>query len=34
MALKLGMLGMWHTHADGIVRRGVGHPDGFTLVGF
>jgi predicted dehydrogenase len=25
---------MWHTHADGIVRRVVEHPDEFTLVGF
>ena len=21
MAMRLGMLGMWHTHADGIVRQ-------------
>jgi predicted dehydrogenase len=28
------MLGMWHTHADGIVRRVAEHPDEFTLVGF
>jgi predicted dehydrogenase len=34
MPLRLGMLGMWHTHADGIVRRVVEHPDEFTLVGF
>ncbi|HEY3966189.1 MAG TPA: Gfo/Idh/MocA family oxidoreductase [Planctomycetaceae bacterium] len=34
MPLKLGMLGMWHTHADGIVRRVAEHPDEFTLVGF
>lgn len=32
--LKLGMLGMWHAHADGIVRRVAEHPDEFTLVGF
>ena len=32
--MKLGMLGMWHTHADGIVRRVAEHPDEFTLVGF
>jgi predicted dehydrogenase len=32
--MKLGMLGMWHTHAEGIVRRVVEHPDEFTLVGF
>jgi predicted dehydrogenase len=34
MPLKLGMLGMWHTHADGIVRRVAEHPDEFTLAGF
>ena len=34
MALKLGMLGMWHTHADGIVRQVAAHPEEFTLVGF
>src|SRR5579862_1919720 len=34
MPLKLGMLGMWHTHADGIVRRVAEHPEEFTLVGF
>jgi len=28
------MLGMWHTHADGIVRQVAAHPDEFTLVGF
>lgn len=32
--LKLAMLGMWHTHADGIVRRVAEHPDEFKLVGF
>ena len=32
--MKLGMLGMWHTHADGIVRQVAGHPDEFSLVGF
>lgn len=32
--MKLGMLGMWHTHADGIVRRVAEHPDEFSLVGF
>ncbi len=32
--MKLGMLGMWHTHADGLVRRVVEHPDEFTLAGF
>jgi predicted dehydrogenase len=34
MPLRLGMLGMWHTHADGLVRRAVEHPDEFTLAGF
>jgi predicted dehydrogenase len=34
MPLKLGMLGMWHTHADGIVRQVASHPDEFSLVGF
>ena len=34
MPLKLGMLGMRHTHADGIVRRVAEHPEEFTLVGF
>jgi predicted dehydrogenase len=32
--LKLAMLGMWHTHADGIVRQVAEHPQEFTLVGF
>src|SRR5262249_16670182 len=34
MALKLGMLGMWHTHAHGIVRQVAEHPQEFSLVGF
>src|SRR5437762_12680708 len=34
MPLKLGMLGMWHSHADGIVRQVATHPDEFSLVGF
>lgn len=34
MPLKLGMLGMWHSHADGIVRQVAEHPDEFSLVGF
>lgn len=34
MPLKLGMLGMWHVHADGIVRQVSLHPDEFELVGF
>src|SRR5262245_51737465 len=32
--MKLGMLGMWHSHADGITRRVAEHPDEFSLVGF
>jgi predicted dehydrogenase len=32
--MKLGMLGMWHTHADGIVRQVAEHAQEFTLVGF
>jgi predicted dehydrogenase len=28
------MLGMWHTHADGIVRQIAEHPEEFTLIGF
>jgi predicted dehydrogenase len=32
--MKLGMLGMWHTHAEGIVRQVAAHPDEFALVGF
>src|SRR6516164_446552 len=34
MPIKLGMLGMWHTHADGIVRQVAEHPDEFSLVAF
>lgn len=34
MPLRLGMLGMWHTHADGIVRQAAEHPQEFTFVGF
>src|SRR2546426_26990 len=34
MPLRLAMLGMWHTHADGIVRQIVEHPKEFTLAGF
>jgi predicted dehydrogenase len=33
MPLRLGMLGMWHTHAEGIVRRVAENPREFTLVG-
>ena len=32
--MKLGMLGMWHSHADGIVRRVAEHSDEFSLAGF
>ena len=34
MPLKLGMLGMWHSHANGIVNQVAAHPQEFTLVGF
>lgn len=34
MPLRLGMLGMWHTHADGLVRQVVAHPEEFALAGF
>lgn len=34
MPLRLGMLGMWHTHAKGIVEQVAVHPDEFQLVGF
>jgi predicted dehydrogenase len=34
MPLKLGMLGMWHSHANGIVNQVAAHPKEFTLVGF
>ena len=34
MPFRLAMLGMWHTHADGIVRQVAEHPKEFTLVGF
>src|SRR5260370_29575715 len=33
MTLKLGMLGMWHTHAHGLVKQIAAHPREFTLVG-
>jgi predicted dehydrogenase len=32
--MRLGMLGMWHSHADGIVRQAAEHPDEFQLVAF
>jgi len=31
--LRLGMLGMWHTHADGMVRQIAAHPREFELLG-
>jgi predicted dehydrogenase len=34
MPFRFAMLGMWHTHADGIVRQITAHPKEFTLVGF
>ena len=34
MPLRLAMLGMWHTHADGIVRQIAEYPKEFALVGF
>lgn len=33
MPLKLGMLGMWHTHADGLLRQVAAHPDEFAIAG-
>jgi predicted dehydrogenase len=33
MPLRLAMLGMWHTHADGLVRQIAEYPKEFTLVG-
>ena len=32
--MKLGMLGMWHSHAEGIVRRVSENPSEFELAGF
>ena len=31
---RLAMLGMWHSHAGGIVTRVADHPKEFELVGF
>lgn len=31
--MRLALLGMWHTHAAGMVRQIATHPDEFTLVG-
>ncbi|HVC93257.1 MAG TPA: Gfo/Idh/MocA family oxidoreductase [Pirellulales bacterium] len=33
MPIKFGMLGMWHTHAHGMVRQIADHPEEFSLVG-
>ncbi|MBL8828681.1 MAG: Gfo/Idh/MocA family oxidoreductase [Planctomycetaceae bacterium] len=33
MALRIGMLGMWHVHATGMARQIAAHPDEFELVG-
>ncbi len=33
MAIRLAMLGMWHSHADGMVKQMVAHPDEFTFLG-
>lgn len=32
--LRLGMIGMWHSHADGLVSRVAENPKEFELVGF
>lgn len=32
MPIRLGMLGMWHVHADGLVKQIAAHPDEFHLV--
>ncbi len=34
MPLRLGMLGMWHSHANGIVNQVAAHSKEFTLAGF
>ncbi len=33
MPIRLGMLGMWHVHADGLVKQIAAHPNEFQLVG-
>lgn len=33
MPLRLGILGMWHVHADGLVKQIAAHPEEFQLVG-
>lgn len=32
MPIRLGMLGMWHVHADGLVKQIAAHPEEFQLV--
>lgn len=32
MPIRLGMLGMWHVHADGLVRQLANYPEEFELV--
>lgn len=34
MPFRLGILGMWHTHAHGLVRQVADHPQEFSLVAF
>jgi hypothetical protein len=34
MPFRLGMLGMWHTHAHGIVRQAAARPKEFSLCAF
>ena len=33
MPIRLGMLGMWHVHAAGLVQQAAAHPQEFQLVG-
>src|SRR5262245_24605219 len=32
MPIRFGMLGMWHVHADGLIKQIAAHPDEFELV--
>ncbi len=34
MTMRLGMLGMWHIHSNGIVKQVTEHPEEFQLVAF